>query len=56
MTNPIPKPPYVLSDGTSQAERLQAALEPEYVSIDERSPGDLLKFAKEFARELKIFR
>jgi hypothetical protein len=44
-----------MSDGTSQAERLQTALDPAYVSVDERSPTDLLGFAKEFARELKYF-
>ena len=46
MTNPIVKPPHVMSDGTSQAERLLAGLDPDYVSVDERSPADLLGFAE----------
>ena len=40
-------------DGTSQAGRLQAALDPGYVSLDERSYEDLLAFAWRYAGELK---
>ena len=53
------KPPTKLQalqrDGTSQAGRQQAALDPDYVSVDERSPRDLLAFAWDYAKELKYF-
>jgi baseplate J-like protein len=39
-------------DGTSQAGRGQPALDPSYVSADERSPLDLLEFARKYAGEL----
>ena len=42
-------------DGTSQAGRVQAALDPNYVLIDERSLKDLLAFAREYAKELQYF-
>lgn len=42
-------------DGTSQAQRLLAALDPSYVSVDERKPEDLLMFALKYAEQLKYF-
>ena len=42
-------------DGTSQADRRQATLDPDYVQVDERSLQDLLRFAHKYARELKYF-
>ncbi len=42
-------------DGTSQAERLLAALDPDYVAVDERSVKDLLAFARAYAKELTYF-
>ena len=42
-------------DGTSQADRMLAALDPDYVSVDERSLKDLLLFAREYGKELKYF-
>ena len=42
-------------DGASQASRAQAALEPDYVSVDGRSVKDLLGFARESAKELQYF-
>ena len=42
-------------DGSSQAGRSQAALAPNYVSVDERSLKDLLNFAKAYAKELRYF-
>ena len=42
-------------DGVSQAQRAQAGLDPDYVSVDERSLKDLLAFAREYARELQYF-
>ncbi len=42
-------------DGTSQAARTQKALDPGYVSVDERSTRDLLVFAKKYAAELRYF-
>ncbi len=42
-------------DGTSQNQRLLAALLPEYVSVDERSMEDLIAFAKDFAAQINYF-
>ena len=42
-------------DGTSQAERRQAALDPDYVLVDERSLHDLLEFARLYASKLVYF-
>ncbi len=50
-----PDQPLRHRDGASQAARLQAALDPDYVSIDERSAKDLLAFAREYAKELNYF-
>ena len=47
--------PILQRDGTSQASRAQVALEPDYVSVDERSIKDLLAFAREYAKELQYF-
>ncbi|MEO5642813.1 MAG: baseplate J/gp47 family protein [Bacteroidia bacterium] len=45
----------LLRDGTSQGQRLLAALLPEYVSVDERSMDDLIAFARKFAEEIKYY-
>ncbi|MGZ5025731.1 MAG: baseplate J/gp47 family protein [Methylobacter sp.] len=42
-------------DGTSQAQRLLAALRADYVAIDEHSLKDHLMLADAFAKELKYF-
>src|ERR1041385_5808376 len=42
-------------DGTSQAQRLLAALLPSYVAVDERSLDDLVAFVQKFATEVKYF-
>ncbi|MDQ3112430.1 MAG: baseplate J/gp47 family protein [Bacteroidota bacterium] len=42
-------------DGTSQAQRLLAALLPEYVSVDERSMEDLIAFAKKLAEQIRYY-
>ena len=42
-------------DGTSQADRQLAALDPAYVAVDERSLKDLLAFAQQYAKELRYF-
>ena len=47
--------PLLQRDGTSQAARVQPALDPGYVSVDERSPADLLAFARAYAGELNYF-
>ena len=39
-------------DGTSQAARLSAALDPTTIGLDERSNGDLLAFARQHAEKL----
>ncbi len=45
----------VAHDGTSQARRHQPALDPDFVSVDERSPQDLLAFARDYAKTLNYF-
>lgn len=42
-------------DGTSQSQRLMDALDPAYISIDERTIGDLLSFAQQYGNELTFF-
>ncbi len=42
-------------DGTSQSQRLLAALLPSYVSVDERSMEDFISFTKNFATEIQYF-
>lgn len=42
-------------DGTSQAQRLLAALDPSYVAVDERSLSDLLVFALNYAKLLNYY-
>lgn len=42
-------------DGTSQAERLVAALRPGYVSVDERGLAELLAYAHRYARLLRYY-
>ena len=51
----FPDPPIVERDGTSQAGRVQRALDPEYVAVDERSAQDLLEFAQAYAQELRYY-
>lgn len=48
----FPAPPSIERDGTSQAGRVQPALDPSHVSVDERSALDLLEFARKYAGEL----
>jgi hypothetical protein len=47
--------PWHMGDGTSQSGRILAALDPNYVQVDERTTQDLLAFAKKYAGELKYF-
>jgi hypothetical protein len=49
------QPEFLHPDGTSQANRTQRALDPGYVSVDERSVKDLLVFAQKYAEELRYF-
>jgi len=42
-------------DGTGQAGRMLRALEPQYVSVEERSDEDLLKFLRAYAERLRFF-
>lgn len=53
-TNCNPQNP-LLRDGTSQQQRLLNALLPSYVSVDERSMDDLIKFASDFSAEIKYY-
>ncbi len=42
-------------DGTSQAHRIDPALNPEFIAVDERTMKDWLAFAHAFSRELNYF-
>src|SRR5690625_3274945 len=42
-------------DGTSRRQRLLQALLPDYVSIDERTIGDLIRFTRDFAEEINFY-
>ena len=55
MDNQSVLPNVLRRDGTSQIERMQAALDPDYVVIDERSIKDLLVFAQAYAKKLRYF-
>lgn len=46
---------FLQRDGSSQAERLRPSLQPDYITVDERSLQDLLAFAREYAKELQYF-
>ena len=43
-------------DGTSQAQRTLAALDPDYVKVDERTVEDFLVFALRFARQVIYYK
>ena len=45
----------MLRDGTSQSDRILAALDPDYVLLDERSSRDLLAFSREYAKGLQYY-
>ncbi len=55
MPKHLPDAQRIQRDGTSQAARLLSVLQPEYVSVDERSLEDLLAFTREYARELRYY-
>src|SRR5690349_19530884 len=42
-------------DGTSQAGRALEALEPSYIPVDERTPAELLEFARAYGKELTYY-
>jgi hypothetical protein len=48
----FPDPPQIERDGTSQAGRAQPALDPGHVSVDERTPRELLELVNQYAGEL----
>jgi hypothetical protein len=54
-SNSLWQPEHFYRDGTSQADRVQAALDPDSISVDERSLQDLLAFARKYAKELSYF-
>src|SRR5689334_1412659 len=56
MSDPKKILPVLLRDGSSQAQRLPAALDPaSLIQIDERSLSDLLAFAKAFAAHVRFY-
>jgi len=48
-------PTVPVRDGTSQGDRHQAALDPDYARVDERSLRDFLAFSRAYAGELNYF-
>src|SRR3990167_7574372 len=42
-------------DGTSQSQRLNNALDPDAILVDERQLADFIRFAQEFAGKLQFF-
>ena len=47
--------PITFRDGTGQDKRMPKALDPDYVSVDERSAEDLLRFVRRYAEKLRYF-
>jgi len=45
----------ILRSGTRQEDRNLAALNPDYVSVEERRESDFIKFAERFAKYLKFY-
>jgi hypothetical protein len=45
----------IFRDGVSQRDRLLKALEPDYVSVDERDLSDLLTFVQQYATKLNYY-
>ena len=45
----------LVRDGTSQAQRTQKALDPDYAKIDERNFLDLINFAREYSKEIQFY-
>src|SRR4030042_2025583 len=45
----------VARDGTGQHSRMMPALEPQYVSVEERSDEDLLKYVCAYAKKKRVF-
>ncbi|MBD2700757.1 baseplate J/gp47 family protein [Spirosoma sp. BT702] len=43
------------NDGTNQLERMMPTLEPTYAKVDERTPADFLKYAYQFAKEIRYY-
>ncbi len=50
-TQPV-EPKFLPRDGTSQAGRVLAALDPEYARVDERTIQDMVRFARELGKGL----
>lgn len=55
MSSTSKEPESAKRDGTSQAGRAIAALDPSYVSVDERTSGDLVEFARAYGKELTFY-
>ncbi|GGH06711.1 baseplate J/gp47 family protein [Mucilaginibacter phyllosphaerae] len=55
MINELKPQKLVYRDGISQAQRLVAELDPDYIRVEERSLADFVKFANDFAAYLKFF-
>ena len=47
--------PNIFRPGTNQNERHKAALQPEYVSVEERSTHDILRFARDYAKSVRYY-
>ena len=55
MSDENSSPDAVFRDGTSQAARRPVALDPSYVSVDERSIQDFLAFSASYAKTLNYY-
>src|SRR5574337_1012526 len=45
----------LVREGTSQDQRISAALDPQYASVDERSPAHGMVFARAYSEFLKYY-
>ncbi len=47
--------PTKFRSGTKQNDRFKAALQPQYISVEERSIVDLLKYARNYAKNIRFY-
>ncbi len=47
--------PLKFRSGTNQNDRIKPALQPEYISVEERSTLDLLKYTRDYARKVRFY-
>ncbi|MCG8336760.1 MAG: baseplate J/gp47 family protein [Proteobacteria bacterium] len=47
--------PLKFRSGTNQNDRFKSSLQPEYISVEERSTLDLLKYSRDYARKVRFY-